>query len=85
MTIDDIYKAASQRGLVQSKRQFSTAYLGGASNYLSDAGFDGCSARALVHLFRRLGEDGQADLQAVAFQCLLNAEARNGRARAARP
>jgi hypothetical protein len=85
MTIDDIYKAASQRGLVRSKRQFSTQYLGGASNYLAEAGFDGCSARALLHLYRRLGEEGQADLQAVAFQCLLNAEARDGRSRAARP
>jgi hypothetical protein len=85
MTIDDIYKAASQRGLVQSKRQFSTAYLRGAPNYLSDAGFDGCSARALVHLFRRLGEEGQADLQAMAFERLLLAEAQDGQARAVRP
>jgi hypothetical protein len=85
MTINDIYEAASQRGLVQSKRQFSTAYLGGASNYLSDAGFDGCSARALVHLFRRLGEEGQADLQAMAFERLLLAEAQDGRTRAMRP
>jgi hypothetical protein len=78
MTIQDIYQTVSQRGLVRSKRQFSAAYLGGAPNYLSDVGFDGCSVRALVHLFRRLGEEGQADLQAMAFQRLLDLEAREG-------
>jgi hypothetical protein len=78
MTIYDIYKAANQRGLVRSKRQFSAVYLGCAPNYLSDAGFDGCSARALLHLYRRFGEEGQADLQAMAFQVLLAVEARDG-------
>jgi hypothetical protein len=85
MTILDIYKAASQRGLVRSKRQFSSQYLGGAPNYLADVGFGGCSARALVHLFRRLGEEGQADLQAMAFQQMLNAENRGGGSPAVRP
>jgi hypothetical protein len=84
MTIFDIYEAANKRGLVRSKRQFSTAYLGCAPNYLADAGFDGCSVRALVHLFRRLGEEGQPDLQAMAFQRLLDVEARDGGAPAVR-
>jgi hypothetical protein len=43
------------------------------------------SAAALLSLYRRLGEEGQADLQAVAFACLLDAEARRGRAAAVRP
>jgi len=76
MTIYDIYEAAKARGLVRSKREFSTAYLGGAPNYLADAGLDGCSARALLHLYRRLGEEGQADLQAMAFRRLLETAAR---------
>ncbi|GGC45535.1 hypothetical protein GCM10011504_25040 [Siccirubricoccus deserti] len=78
MTIQDIYQTASQRGLAQSKRQFSTAYLGCAPNYLADAGWERCSTRVILHLYRRLGEEGQADLQALAFQRLLAAEAQDG-------
>lgn len=84
MTIQDIYETASRRGLVRSKRQFSIAYLGASANYLADAGFDGCSARAILHLYRRLGEEGQADLQAMAFQWLLDVEARDSGARGVR-
>ena len=75
MTIDGIYEAAKSRGLVSSKRRFSREFLGRGSNYASDTSLDGCSVGALAHLYRRLGEIGQADLQARAFECLMNAEA----------
>jgi hypothetical protein len=84
MTINDIYLAVQARGLTRSKRHFSTFYLGSAPNYISDAGFDGCSARTLLHLYRRLGEEAQADLQAMAFQRLLAVEARDGGAHGVR-
>jgi hypothetical protein len=85
MTIDDIYEAARERGLVHSKRGFSTALLGKAPNYLADRRWSRCSAGALLTLYRRLGEEGQADLAATAFARLLDAEARGGRAPAVRP
>jgi hypothetical protein len=84
MTIFDIYEAAKERGLARSKRDFSTAYLGSAPNYLADAGFDGCSVRALVHLCRHLGAERQADLQAIALRRLLDAEANYRRTKAVR-
>ncbi len=74
--IDDIYEAALRRGIARSKREFSTTFLGRAPNYLADRGRGGCSVGALLNLYRSLGERGQADLQAVAFACLLDAEAR---------
>jgi hypothetical protein len=76
MTVSDIYEAAWARGITRSKRHFSTAYLGAAASYLADAGADGCSVRALLRLYRGLGDEGQADLQAAAFARLLDAEAR---------
>jgi hypothetical protein len=84
VTIDDIYEAAKARGITSSKRHFSTAHLGAAANYLADAGADGCSVRALVCLYRRLGEEGQIDLQAAALACLLEAESHEGGARRVR-
>lgn len=85
MTIEQIYDAARERGLVRSRRQFSREYLGRAPNYTADRGFNGCSAGALVSLFKRLGEARQTDLQAEAFKLLLAAEERDGDTRAVRP
>ena len=78
MTIDGIYEAARARGLTRSKRDFSKALLGKAPNYLADTASSRCSAAALLNLYRRLGEIGQMDLQAVASQRLLDVEARDG-------
>jgi hypothetical protein len=75
MTIRRIYEATRERGLVQSQRQFSRELLGMAANYAADTGFTRCSAAALLHLHRRLGELGQADLQAMVGQRLLGVEA----------
>ena len=72
--INDIYEAAKERGLVRSLRHFSTEFLHRAPNYLADTGFERCSAGALLNLYRRLGEIGQVDLQACAFERLLAAE-----------
>jgi hypothetical protein len=76
MNIDDLYEAARARGLTHSKRHFSKTMLGRATNYLADKTSNGCSAAVLLNLYKRLGELGQVDLQAVAFQRLLEAEAR---------
>ncbi len=85
MTIDDIYFDLRQRGLVASLRRFSRDFLGRAENYAADRGLDRCSAGALLNLHKRLGELGQADLQALAFDRLLGAANRDGSVRAARP
>ncbi len=71
MKINEIYEAAKARGLAPSKRRFSEDYLGRAPNYLADRGSDRCSARAILHLHRRLGEAGHRDLQARALEILL--------------
>jgi len=76
MNITDIYEAAKARGLARSLRQFSTDYLRMAPNYAADTGLARCSAGALLNLHKRLGEVGQADLQALAFERLLGVEAR---------
>ncbi len=76
MDITDIYEAAKARGLVRSMRQFSTALLGRCPHYAADRGLARCSAGALLNLYRRFGELGQADLQALAFARLLDAETR---------
>ena len=78
MTIDDIYRATRERGLVPSQRQFSQEFLGRAPNYIADRGFSRCSAEALLNLYRRFGELGEPGLQAMAFARLLDAEARDG-------
>ncbi len=85
MTIDDIYLDLRERGLVASLRRFSRDYLGRAENYAADRGLDRCSAGAVLNLYKRLGELGQADLQALAFERLLGAETQEGGVRAVRP
>ncbi len=82
--INGIYEAAKERGLVRSLRHFSKEFLHRAPNYLADTGFERCSAGALLNLYRRLGEIGHVDLQARAFERLLDSEARDGRAQTAR-
>ena len=85
MTIDGIFEAA--RGLRQtgSGRQFSRECPCCAPNYAADTGLARCSAAALLNLFRRLGDAGQADLQAAAFKVLLAAEDRDRGTGAVRP
>ena len=85
MTTNDIYEAAKARGLARSLRQFSRDLLGRCSHYAADRGLERCSAGALLNLYKRLGELGHADLQALAFERLLAAEMRYGSSRAARP
>ncbi len=85
MGIEEIYEAVKARGLARSRRQFSAELLGMAPNYASDTGLARCSARAILNLYRRLGEVGHADLQALAFQRLLDVEARGSGAGAVRP
>ena len=85
MTIGEIYQAARARGLKSSVRRFSREFLGRAANYAADRGLARCGAGALLNLYRRLGELGQADLQALAFARLLEAEARGSGAGAVRP
>jgi hypothetical protein len=85
MNVDQIYLAAKDRGLVSSKRCFSRSFLGRASNYASDTGLSHCSAGALTNLCRHLGDIGQADLLAMAFQLLLDAEAPDGSEREVQP
>ena len=85
MTTYDIFEAAKARGLARSLRQFSTALLGRCPQYAADRGLDRCSAGALLNLYKRLGELGQADLQALAFARLLDAETRGDGAAAVRP
>ena len=84
MTMNEIYGALRERGLVASLRRFSRDYLGRAENYAADRGLDRCSAGALLNLYKRLGELGQADLQALAFERLLGAETQHGGVRAVR-
>ena len=79
--IDDIYEAARERGLTRSKRDFSKTLLGRAPNYLADRVSSGCSPAALLNLYRRLGELGEIELQALTFQRLLDVEARGGETR----
>jgi hypothetical protein len=76
MSIYEIYKVAKERGIVLSLRRFSRDFLRRAPNYASDRGLDRCSAAVLLNLYRRLGDTGQTDLQALAFQHLMEAEAR---------
>ena len=71
MTMNEIYGALRERGLVASLRRFSRDYLGRAENYAADRGLDRCTPTALVHLHRRIGAERQADLQARVLECLL--------------
>ena len=79
-----IDEAAKARGLTPSLRHFSREFLGRKPNYASDTGLARCSAGALLNLYKRLGEAGHADLQALAFARLLDAETRGGAAGAVR-
>ena len=85
MTTDDIYKAAKECGLARSLRQFSRDFLGRCPHYAADRGLTRCSAGALLNLYKRLGELGHTDLQAIAFKRLLDADGRGDRAGAACP
>ena len=85
MTTYDIYEAAKARGLARSLRQFSRDLLGRCPHYAADRSLDRCSAGALLNLYKRLGELGHADLQALVFERLFDAEARDGSAREVRP
>ena len=82
MDITDIHEAASARGLTHSKRHFSRTLLLRAPNYLADRASSGCSAMVLLNLYRRLGELGEVELQAMAFRRLLDAEAWNSQSHA---
>jgi hypothetical protein len=55
----DIYHLFHRRGLTSSKRQFSSAWLGRADNYLCLRGGRGPSADALVCLFQNLVRQGR--------------------------
>ena len=85
MTTNDIYQAARARGLARSLRQFSRDLLGRCPHYAADRGLERCSAGALLNLYKRLGELGHTDLQALAFERLLDAEARGNGTGAVRP
>ena len=85
MTTNDIYEAAKARGVARSLRHFSQKFLGRKPNYASDTGLARCSAGALLNLYKRLGELGHADLQAHAFERLLDAEARGDATGAVQP
>ena len=85
MTTDDIYLDLRERGLARSLRHFSRDLLGRCPHYAADRGLDRCSAGALLNLYKRLGELGQADLQACAFARLLDAETRGSGAGTMRP
>ncbi len=85
MTTCHIYEAAKARGLVRSLRQFSTTFLGRCPHYAADRGLDRCSAGALLNLYKTFGELGHADLQAQAFEQLLDVETRGNGAGAVRP
>lgn len=76
MDITDIYETVRARGLSPSKRHFSRHLLGRAANYAADTRLMRCSPGVLLNLFRHLGELGQVDLQSIAFQRLLELEAR---------
>ncbi len=85
MTTNDIYEAAKARGLARSLRHFSREFLGRQPNYASDTGLARCSAGALLNLYRRLGELGHTDLEALAFERLLDAATRGNGAGAVQP
>ena len=74
----DIYRHFLERGLTDSQRHFSSAWLGRAENYLCLRAHRGPSADALVELFQTLVREGRFMLAArVAWAVLwLPAEAR---------
>lgn len=74
----DIYQHFLARGLTNSQRHFSSAWLGRAENYLCLRADRGPSADALVELFQTLLREGRLMLAArVAWSILwLKPEAR---------
>lgn len=60
----DIYHHFFERGLTDSRRHFSSAWLGRAENYLCLRGARGPSADALVELFQTLVGEGKLMLAA---------------------
>lgn len=74
----DIYHLFQRRGLTDSQRHFSSAWLNCAENYLCLRGGRGPSADVLIGLFQSLVHDGHLLLAArVAWAILsLPAEAR---------
>lgn len=74
----DIYHHFFTRGLTDSHRHFSSAWLNRAENYLALRGKRGPSSDALVELFQTLWREGQFALAArVAWAVLwLKPEAR---------
>lgn len=55
----DIYHHFERRGLTDSQRHFSSAWLSRAENYLCLRGERGPSADALVELFQTLWREGR--------------------------
>lgn len=74
----DIYRHFLARGLTDSHRHFSSAWLGRAENYLCVRAGRGPSADALIELFQTLVREGRLVLAArVAWAVLwLRPEAR---------
>ena len=74
----DIYHLFQRRGLTDSQRHFSSAWLGRAENYLCLRTGRGPSADALIELFQTLVSEGKLMLAArVAWAVLwLRPEAR---------
>ena len=60
----DIYHHFLARGLTDSQRHFSSAWLRHAENYLSVRGSRGPSADALIELFQTLWREGRPLLAA---------------------
>lgn len=60
----DIYHHFERRGLTNSQRHFSSAWLGRAENYLCLRAGRGPSADALVELFQTLVREGRLLLAA---------------------
>lgn len=58
----DIYHHFFERGLTDSHRHFSSAWLGRAENYLSLRAGRGPSADALVELFQTLFREAKFEL-----------------------
>ena len=60
----DIYHHFLERGLTDSRRHFSSAWLGRAVNYLCLRSGRGPSADALIELFQTLWREGRLVLAA---------------------
>lgn len=58
----DIYQHFLARGLTDSQRHFSSAWLGRAENYLCLRAGRGPSANVLIDLFQTLWREGQFEL-----------------------